>query len=307
MELGSSSRMSRCKERQLAQLSVRLPYEEAKKVYEEISGLKVSRMTLHRSVQRLGVALRALPMSEATESAKQPLKRQVTADGTMINLRREGWKEAKVGACYNVDEHRRAKAITYVATLEERARVGPMLYRASGEPSMDRTQDMAFIGDGASWLDEIQQEHFPLATRIVDIWHASEYLWAVSNEFYGPGSQKAHAWAESKVQQLKDADQVGLSRSLSHLAPKTPQQTEVLKNTRRYFRNHGHHMDYPAYLKRGWHIGSGIAEGGCKYVIEARFKQAGMRWSREGASHLLGLRLAYLNDTWSQVAQCQQN
>ena len=172
---------------------------------------------------------------------------------------------------------------------------------------MDQTRDMAFIGDGASWLDEIQQEHFPQATRIVDIWHVSEYLWAVSNEFYGQGSPKAQGWAEAKVQQLKEADQTGLSRSLGHLAPKTPAQREVLNNTRRYFRNHGHQMDYPAYLKRGWHIGSGIAEAGCKYVIETRFKRAGMRWSRSGAGHLLRLRLAYLNDVWSQVAQCQQN
>ena len=46
-ELGLSwdSRMSEQKERQLARLSVRLPYEEAKKVYEELTGLTVGRMT----------------------------------------------------------------------------------------------------------------------------------------------------------------------------------------------------------------------------------------------------------------------
>jgi hypothetical protein len=139
------------------------------------------------------------------------------------------------------------------------------------------------------------------------VWHASEYLWGVANEFYGQGSPKAQAWAASRVAQLERADQAGLSRSLRHLVPKTSEQTKILHNTRRYFRNHGHQMDYPRYLARGWHIGSGIAEAGCKYVIEARFKRAGMRWSRSGAGHLLRLRLAYLNDAWSQVAQCQQN
>jgi len=296
--------MSRCKERCLAKLSVRLPYEEAQQVYEEISGLRTSRMTIHRSVQRLGAAL---PIQQGSTRNKQSLKRQVTADGTMVHLRGEGWKEAKVGACYNVDDQRRAESVMYVGTLEERAHIGPMLYRASGEPTMDQTHDMAFIGDGASWLNEIQKEHFPLATRIVDVWHASEYLWGVANEFYGQGSPKARVWAASRVQQLQDADQAGLSRILCHLAPKTSEQAEVLNNTRRYFRNHGHQMDYPRYLARGWHIGSGIAEGGCKYVIETRFKRAGMRWSRTGASHLLRLRLAYLNGAWSQVAQCQQN
>jgi len=151
MELSSGSRMSRCKERQLAKLSVRLPYEEAQKVYEEISGLPVSRMTLHRSVQRLGAALRDVPRPQESQMGQRALKRHVTADGTMVHLRGEGWKEAKVGACYNVDGQRRAESVTYVGTLEERTRVGPMLYHASGQPTLDQTHDMAFIGDGASW------------------------------------------------------------------------------------------------------------------------------------------------------------
>ncbi len=77
------------------------------------------------------------------------------------------------------------------------------------------------------------------------MWHASEYLWGVANEFYGQGTPKAHQWAESRVQQLQHADQAGLSRSLNRLTPETSEQTKVLSDTRRYFRNHGHQMDYP--------------------------------------------------------------
>ena len=34
-------------------------------------------------------------------------------------------------------------------------------------------------------------------------------------------------------------------------------------------------------------------------VVQARFRQAGMRWSEAGACRLLALRLLLLNDNWA--------
>jgi hypothetical protein len=42
-------------------------------------------------------------------------------------------------------------------------------------------------------------------------------------------------------------------------------------------------MRYPEYRARGLQIGSGSIESGCKHVIAARLRQAGMIWNREGA------------------------
>lgn len=60
-------------------------------------------------------------------------------------------------------------------------------------------------------------------------------------------------------------------------------------------------MKYDEYQRMGFHIGSGVIEAGCKYVIGHRFKRSGMRWSRKGAKHLMCLRVAYLNDDWARV------
>ena len=303
MELGRS-RMSLQKESQLALLSVHMTYEDAKEVYEELTRNKTGTMTAHRTVQRWA--------SQMTDLGSSPLpeitgKEHVAGDGVMVPLREEGWKEAKVGAHYKVNETREAQTIHYTATLKTREEFGQKLYELANRPSLEKTAEMAYIGDAAEWLDEIQQHHFPLAERIVDVFHAKEYLWDVANAFYQRGTAEAREWAEAKGQQLLRADQKGLQKSLVHMKPKSSEQRQALANARRYFKNHGHHMDYPHYEKMGLHIGSGIAEAACKHVVQSRFKRSGMRWSRQGAEKLLQLRVAYLNNQWDQVVERQKN
>jgi hypothetical protein len=262
-------------------------------------------MTIHRSVQRLGSKLKENDPELPRLSGDG--KRHATGDGVMVNIREEGWKEAQVGAIYEVDESREATEVLYAMGLSERRQLGDKLYRMSGSPDADETGRMAFVSDAASWLDEIQQQHFPFSTRIVDQWHACEYEWKAGNEFYGIGNKEAKEWGEEKVRQLKAGKQNALQRALSQLKPKTKRQREALKDIRRYFKNHGSKMDYPRYKRKGFHVGSGVAEGACKHVIQGRFKKAGMRWSRLGINNLLPLRSLHINDQWAILADYQRN
>jgi hypothetical protein len=49
-------------------------------------------------------------------------------------------------------------------------------------------------------------------------------------------------------------------------------------------------MQYGTYRKKGWFIGSGVVEAGCRSVIGQRCKQSGMFWTEEGASAVMALR-----------------
>ena len=305
LEVSTRSRMSRKKERLLARLAARLPYEEAKAVYEELSYQKTGSMTIHRTAQSLGQKLRQTPPEISLVSEQG--KRHVTADGAMIHIRGEGWKEALVGAVYEVDESREATEIVYAARLGNREALGHDLYRLAGQPESQASQGMAFVADGANWLDEIKDMQFPLATRIIDQWHVREYLWNLANEFYEQGSPKAQRWAKEKINLLKKNRQRSLKQSFYRMEPKTKKQREILTDTKRYFKNHGHQMNYPRYQKRGFHIGSGVAEGACKHVIQSRFKRAGMRWSRPGAENLLALRSLHINEKWELLQNYQRN
>jgi hypothetical protein len=300
--------MSAQKEKQLALLGVHMPFEESKKVYEELTRLKTGRMTVHRIVQQLGAGITEPKVPEVADRkpANESL-RHVTADGVMIAIREEGWKEAKVGSVYDVDKERKARGMIYTATVESREIFGKKLYGLAGEPESSETAKMTFISDAARWLDELQALAFPLATRIVDFWHVTEYLWEVANIFYQEGTTKARQWAQEKVQKLRQGQAKQIQAAFSQLKPKTRKQREILKATRTYFENHAHQMDYPRYEAMGLHIGSGIGEAACKFVVQTRFKRSGMRWSRPGAENLLRLRLAYLNHNWDSALQASKN
>ena len=75
-----------------------------------------------------------------------------------------------------------------------------------------------------------------------------------------------------------------------------PKAREAWQEVVTYFRNQRHRMDYPAYLAKGWQIGSGPVESACKLVINARMNGAGMRWSHEGADAIGHLRALYLSE-----------
>lgn len=300
--------MSEQKEKQLALLAVHMPYEEAKKVYEELTHSKTGRMTAHRTVQRLGSQMTEAQAPQKSESkTEENTKQHITADGVMVHIREEGWKEVKVGSVYEVDGERKAKDTAYTATLESREVFGGKLYQLAEEPEASGSAQITFIGDGAKWLDELQGLLFPFAVRIVDFWHVTEYLWEVANTFYEEGTAKAKEWAEEKVKKLKQGQTKLIQASLSQMKPKTKKQREVLEATQTYFLNHAHQMDYPRYEAMGLHIGSGIAEAACKFVIQSRFKRNGMRWSRTGGENLLGLRLAYLNGQWNELLETMKN
>lgn len=308
-ELGvEGKRTSIQKEKQLALLSVHMPYEEAKQVYEELTGLKTGRMTVHRTVQRLGASIEESTLSVPKESEREePTKPHVTADGVMIHIREEGWKEAKVGSVYEVDQDRKAREIQYTATLAQREVFGDQLYQLAGAPEADETRRMTFVSDGARWLDELHAFSFPLAVRILDFWHVTEYLWETANVFYQEGTAKAKMWAEEKVRKLKGGKVKEIQASLSQMKPRTKKQKEILEAAQTYFQNHAHQMDYPRYEAMGLHIGSGVGEAACKFVIQTRFKRNGMRWSRTGGENLLRLRLAYLNGQWNKLMETMKN
>jgi hypothetical protein len=62
-----------------------------------------------------------------------------------------------------------------------------------------------------------------------------------------------------------------------------------------YLERHREHIDYQRYKELGLPTGSGMVESTCKWLIQQRFKGVGMRWSEEGFTHLLHLRLCWVN------------
>ena len=78
---------------------------------------------------------------------------------------------------------------------------------------------------------------------------------------------------------------------------------EVLKEAE-YFATNACRMRYPEFRLKGFFVGSGVIEAGCKSVVGARLKRSGMFWTVRGANAIIALRCCRLNgrfeDYWEQ-------
>ena len=59
---------------------------------------------------------------------------------------------------------------------------------------------------------------------------------------------------------------------------------------RGYLENKQDYLDYPAFLKAGWPVASGLIEGAARWLIKDRMEVTGARWSLNGAEAVLKLR-----------------
>jgi len=170
-----------------------------------------------------------------------------------------------------------------------------------GVPGLTR---VVVLGDGADWIWRYAWQFLGRrgveVVEIVDVFHAWGHLWTVANAVFGAGTAQAAAWAEPLKRQLLDCGPSPVLAALAALAPTAtsdPAADEVRK-ARGYFTDHAARMDYPRFVARQLPIGSGAIESTCKTLIQAREKQAGMRWGRAGAQTVASLRALHRSGRW---------
>lgn len=163
-----------------------------------------------------------------------------------------------------------------------------------------------FDGDGA--LDDMMQRQLcahglsdRLEAVILDIWHASEYVWDVGTALYGERNPRREGWVEDKLRALLHGKVGRVIGGLKQIATKNRLKAPQAKAVRKavtYFTNHRHMMDYADYLAKGYPIGTGQIEGACGNLVRDRMENSGMRWSIAGAEAILQQRAVKLNGDW---------
>ena len=67
---------------------------------------------------------------------------------------------------------------------------------------------------------------------------------------------------------------------------------EKWQEVRNHVWKNRHRTNYPDYRSKGWDVGSGPTEAGCK-VIQGRVKGTGMRWDQARSVEVAGLKALY--------------
>ena len=171
----------------------------------------------------------------------------------------------------------------------------PLIGLLDGEPALEDRL-----------LEELEARNLMdrLDALILDIIHASEYLWDVGTALYGEKGSKRIKWIEEKLYALLDGKVGYLIGGLRQRVTKnqnrlTKPQEKALSKTITYFDNHKHMMHYDVYLKAGYPISTGVVEGTCGSLVKDRMEQSGMRWSIVGAQAVLAQRAVVKNGDWN--------
>ncbi len=289
-----------------AELCARLHYQEASQLLEQLQGIRIEESSLMDIVAEVGGRLRAadaeeirghFEYGEQVVSGAAPQRLYVSMDATKAHTDGQ-WHDIKTGVVYEAQPcsgQDRAQTASYVAAQEPAEEFGERLYMHAMKRGLWNAREVVVIGDGAEWIWNQAQMHFPKSTGIIDYYHACEHIWDLSRELYGEGSPQGQRWARAHCHILKAKGPVNLLRALRRRKAKTRLQVEAIRLAQHYFNINRQRMNYPAYLARGMMIGSGPVEAACKVVVGQRLKQSGMRWSGVGADAILAIRTATLN------------
>lgn len=292
----------------------------------KMCGLRLSESTVERTTESAGERLKEL-LAEGETFAKlpgesKPWEWECDVDGRTCayvgldatGVRQQGECGAKadgrmayVGMIYNPRGaartlQRRPVAlphqVRYLAGFYELDALGLELRRQAAQTGWDEAEQQIALSDGGSGLEDFFRKNFPLATVILDFWHAKEHLVELAKVLFGEGSQEAKEWLEERCHQLKHAGGASVLAELETLdvSSRSEAVREAHRGETNYFRNHRHKMDYPRYLANGWQIGSGPVESACKTVVNARLCGSGMRWGSPGSDALCHLRALYLSE-----------
>ena len=300
----------------VCELAAGLTYTNAVSLLERACGIRVEESSAEQVVDQVGRRVRKA-QAQAQEGIMDgtivplvphtPRRLYVQADGTKAHIDGE-WHDVKVGVIHDAkadddDGIDRCIDKVYIAAQLPADAFGEKLYAQAAQQGWAQAPEQVVIGDGADWIWNLADMHFPQATQIVDYYHACEHISQLSNLLYGEGTPRAKRWAKDHRRRLKHKGPDCFRRALRRLKTTTEQQREAIRLQSGYFNRHRQRMMYHKFRSRGLMIGSGPVEAGCKSVVGTRMKQSGMRWKNTGADAILALRCCVLNQDYKAISQ----
>lgn len=182
------------------------------------------------------------------------------------------------------------QSTTYLSGIESPSDFGIGLRREAIRRGLYDAKEVVLLVDGAAGLEKMGRDYFADAVQIVDLYHALEHLQIVMGLLLGKEHPLAIKRRRKHWKKLLLAD--GLERIIRAARKEARDlgKADEVEAAPGYFVNNLDRMRYGTFRKKGYFIGSGVIEAGCRSVIGQRCKQSGMFWSKPGAENILALR-----------------
>ena len=322
--------------RMLALVGSEAPFDHGRQQMKLLAGLEVTTNAVERTAEAIGEDIARGEHREIQRAVQLDLPLvmgetipilYIQMDGTGVpvvkkeTVGRKGktdgqpahTREVKLGCVFTQtkwDEKgyaiRDPDSTTYTGAIETAEAFGKRLYLEAWNRGWSRAQKKVVIGDGAEWIWNDANAHFPGAIQIVDLFHAREHLWELARSLSPNLSAQQKAWMKIHQRLLDKGNIEKLVATLRSLPSTNPEVREKVRLEADYFQRNAERMRYPEFRRQHLFVGSGVIEAGCKTVIGSRLKQSGMFWTVRGANAIIALRCCHLNDRFEDYWEARQ-
>jgi len=291
--------------RVICRTALEMAYEPTKALLTDTLGfVPCSAREIERIANVHGAAMGEPPEVKPLSNVRRNGKYlHLTMDGTMIpgladpQEHRLRWHEVKVAAVVDV---RDIDAPFYVASTKDAETFGKQLWEEIQSRGMDGRELAQITADGAPWIWNLADLHYPGAKQLLDFYHAAEHLHKTAAALWS--KETADAWCQERLKQLKTGELDNFFIELKRTAEEHVLNDAALdpKRLLNYFETNRNRLGYADAIKNNLPIGSGVIESAGRHIVQQRLKQSGMRWSLPGAQAVLNLRTRHRNGQFEQ-------
>lgn len=320
--------------RMLATVGSDASFEKGRDQMEVLAGIEVTAKAVERHAQAIGADIEVRQQAEIARAKQLELPAiaapavpvlYIEMDGTgvpMVRAETAGragkngearTREVKLGCIFTqtaTDPDGRAVrdegSTTYVAAIEGAEPFGLRLYTEAWVRGWSRAEKKVLLADGAVWIWNLAQQHFPGAVEIVDLYHARQHLHDLCAKLLSHDEKMRKRFLARCLDRLDQAKIEALVKLIRELPASTDELRQLRATEAEYFVRNQERMRYPVFRAQGFFVGSGVIEAACRTVVAQRLKQSGMFWTTRGANSILALRCCRLNrrfeDYWADRA-----
>jgi hypothetical protein len=322
--------------RMMARAGSQSTFKEGREDLKIYAGLQVSAKDIERVAERIGQQTEAWLYQEREELLKQnePLRSEKTLpilyisyDGTGVPMTPEELRgrrgkqadgsaktrEAKLGCVFTQTTTdakgfpvRDPGSTSFVGAIESAENFGWRIYGEAVRRGLTQAQQAVVLGDGAEWVKNLAQMHFPEATFIIDLYHARQHVSELCKILFTSNEKRI---GHQRIRWWTDLDDAKVDKIIRQAQQQLPHDAEVKKKAEieiHYLEKNKEYMRYAEFRAQGLFVGSGVVEAGCKTLIGQRLKQSGMEWSVRGANAIISIRSIIksnrLEDYWESRA-----
>ena len=201
-----------------------VPFDHGRQQLELLTGLEVNAKSVERTSEAVGEDIARREQEEIGRAVQLDLPvilgesvpvLYVEMDGTGVpvvkkeTLDRKGKKvgepahtrEVKLGCVFTQtrwDEEgyaiRDPDTTTHVGAIETAEEFGKRLYVEAWKRGSSRAHKKVVLGDGAGWIWNLADQHFPGAIQIVDLFHARQHLWDLVRKLHPNDEKSQKRW-----------------------------------------------------------------------------------------------------------------